>query len=325
MRQFPSVENATLRAFAREELGIKASVRQLGGYLGRNAVYLIEPSNVVLKIFFASKDSKTYFDRARNKRAAEAYSYQVLGAHGYPVPVFLGTGEIEGHPCILYEFMPGTLWQDHPVSASAEPALYLYEKLGRLLAHMHEAPLPESTVTPSHMFASEREKIVNRALKLPAPYVRRMQLGAERLREISSMLGSSAQVTPKVLTHGDFTSRNILLTDIPSDPDIRAVIDFERARIADPALDFAMIAFKEFTKGPAIKAAILRGYLSCRALPENPDLRLEMHLLELFLEIAGWARQDDVAYFDTMLMALDRLLEGDEVFRLSDDPIKRND
>ena len=43
---------------------------------------------------------------------------------------------------------------------------------------------------------------------------------------------------------------------------------------------------------------------------------LQRHLLRLFLEIAGWARQDDFEYFLKMTCVLERLLDGDDVFRV---------
>ena len=122
-----------------------------------------------------------------------------------------------------------------------------------------------------------------------------------------------------MLTHGDFTPRNLLISDGPN-PRIAAIIDFERARIADPMVDFAMVAYKEFLSGGGIKEAVLSGYLAHRALPAGADLLLEMHLLELFLEIAGWAINDDKEYFNRMIAALERLLAQDPIFRLSAEP-----
>jgi Ser/Thr protein kinase RdoA (MazF antagonist) len=312
MRQFPSLEESTIRSFARAEFGRDVGIRWLGGYLGRNGVYLIEPNRIVLKVFFSSKDSETFFDRASEKQAAEAFSYQTLGRHKFPVPNFVSARTIEGHPCILYRYVSGELWQQHAVRP-VSPA-HLYERMGGLLARMHDATLPYDV--PPHMYDTHHDRIVDRALKVPQPYKAIMQNGVMRLRALDKALQPNADAGLQVLTHGDFTPRNILLHEVSGRADIAAVIDFERARIEDPTFDFAMIAFKEFTKDPEIKNAILRGYAAVRTLPEAADMLLQRHLLRLFLEIAGWARQDDFEYFLKMTRALERLLDGDDVFRV---------
>ncbi len=313
MRQFPSLEESTIRTFARAEFGREVDIQRLGGYLGRNGVYLIEPDRVVLKVFFASKDSETFFDRAREKQAAEAFSYLTLGQQEFPVPALISERTIEGHPCILYRYVPGDLWQNalHAVSH-----VQLYERMGNLLARMHDAALPDHIVVPPHMYETQHDRIVNRALKVPEPFSAIIQSGVLRLRALDQSLGPDVGAGFRVLTHGDFTPRNILLHYAGDCVDIAAVIDFERARIEDPTFDFAMIAFKEFMKGAEIKNAILRGYAAVRTLPESRNMLLQRHLLRLFLEIAGWARQDDFEYFLTMMRALEQLLEGDEVFHL---------
>lgn len=286
-RRFPKLSEDEIVDFFAEHLDRPVEFEHLGGYLGRNQVYLLTPMQLCLKIFFVDRSGKKLGRRCK----AEVAALGVLANSDVPVARLFDTGTIQGFPYILYEYLPGSVWETCQ-GLPHQQELSLYNQLGQTLRGVHSVhvdPADRRALAIDQNLG--RSRIIARARETGRTEDPLLQHASVELTRLMRLPG--AEPAASMLIHRDLSPRNVLVDDRQGEILISGLIDFERAQMGDWLCDFAMIAFKEFPKDPKVKQAILDGYQFQFVDERNMIERLRMHMLELFLEISVWAKEDD--------------------------------
>ena len=97
------------------------------------------------------------------------------------------------------------------------------------------------------------------------------------------------------LIHGEFCFRNVLVDLEGQGGQILGLIDFEKARVADPLEDIGRMLLYSIYWQREHTRAFIDAY-GVPALPSWID-RLEFHLLGFGLEVASWASTVDPTHF----------------------------
>ncbi|MCP4087107.1 MAG: aminoglycoside phosphotransferase family protein [Actinomycetia bacterium] len=271
--------------------GLELTAQPLGGYLGRNELFLLHDLDAVVKVFHAS---------AALKSAREIEVYRAVSGADLPVPRLLGSGHLgDGEPWVALSRMPGqpldVIADDGAVDVAGDTGgASIWSAMGELLASLHAlgtgSALPSGLVRDYGAMYGKIER--------PSSLTTRALAVVERGRG----------PVPPSLVHGDFSSRNLLVEGSTASLTITGLFDFERAAVDDPAIDFAMFLFKNAWDRRDRYERFLAGYSSVR--DPGPDLepRALHHLLGLLIEIEGWAIDEDPPYYRRAMEALARVL-----------------
>lgn len=204
-------------------------------------------------------------------RTARTAAKAFCSSEGVRVPRRLGHSA--RHRMLLLEWLPG-----QPLSeVLQDPSLRLsaLEKVGAALAELHAQQCPSLPTRSGTCDAVSLRSAAAAVAALCPPL-------AERTSRLSHTLESFLESTaaPRCAIHGDFYADQVLIT-----PDAVAILDFDRARLGDPAADLGLfIAHLErndlygtLPSGllPSMRAALLTGY---GVQPESEVLhRTKMH------------------------------------------------
>ena len=140
-------------------------------------------------------------------------------------------------------------------------------------------------------------KIVGRRLDMVGGQFR--ELGREVPRDIAAAVlrlraavqHLSASIRP-VLVHGDLYPENTVVTD----GRLSALLDFEFARLWEPAADFVKLELLAFDAHAGARDSFMAGYERVRGLPDQLRARLDVVLgLELVSAMPFFLRWNDTA------------------------------
>ena len=212
---------------------------------------------------------RLYTDEGFRTARSAAKAFRSSG--GVKVPRRLGHSA--RHRMLLLEWLPGQPLSE--VLRDPVQRLSALEKVGAALAELHAQQCP-SLPTRSGSWDAASLRTAAAAVAALCPPLE------EPTSRLSHTLGSflESNAAPRCATHGDFYADQVLIT-----PDAVAVLDFDRARLGDPAADLGLfIAHLErnalngaLPSGllPSMRAALLAGY---EVPPESEILhRTKMH------------------------------------------------
>ena len=207
-----------------------------------------------------------------------------------PVPSLAGQllEQVDGHLVDLLTWMPGQTLGSLLTGCSEADAQALFERLGRLMAQLHAAS--DAWVKPVGFarVAWDAEGLVGEAplwgrfwehpglsAEDRALFENFRALAAQDLRDMDAGLDRG-------LIHADLVRENVLISE-----GRMGILDFDDGGWGYRSFDLAttLLKFLDEPSFPALKDALLRGYLSARAL--------DMASLDLFLALravtyVGW-------------------------------------
>jgi len=294
-RVFPKVGLEALRRAVESHCPDGSELQPLGGYLGRSEVFAIPKARIVVKVFHHD---------AAVKSQREILAYHFLADKGLPVPQLRDSGVLsDGTPWIAIDYVPGVLLEDlHGLGDNTEQHVYI--QMGRMLATFRALAVPVDFCDAL-------------GVDLDAQYARNAQILCEQPRPERPLFAKAAELLKRLTTdvprratfvHRDFSARNILVVPSAGTLRISGLIDFERASVADPTVDVAMLWFKELATSEARRKAFLQGY--------SPDISITnltrgvaYHAIGLLLEISKWANADDPDYYARALHVLQSIVD----------------
>ncbi|SAK92944.1 Phosphotransferase enzyme family protein [Caballeronia glebae] len=288
--------------------GQTVRLEKIGGTIDRTAVYRVKGNESVAKLFFHA---------AQIKHRREVTAYEFLRSSRVAIPRLVDSGMLpSGVPWILISQLSGA-----PISELRtrfpDVARQMTGAMAGTLAQLHRLPADRSP-----LFVGERdlaELLAERltkyagfaataaALDLPEKALLRTARDA-MLRLRLDERGNWAR--KGVFVHGDFSMRN-LLADMKRDgTTMTGLIDFERARLGDPAEDLCAAFLGEFYQD----AHGWTHFLDVYRRQSHADDGLHIRFLYFFIghvaEIATWAPGKDDAYYQNGLRALESLMSA---------------
>jgi len=196
--------------------------------------------------------------------------------------------QVDGHLVDMLTWMPGLTLGSLLTSGSEADAQALFERLGRLMAQFHAAS--DTWVKPIGFarVAWDADGLVGEA-PLWGRFWEHPGLSAENKDLLVHFRTTAAQDLRKMdggldhgLIHADLVRENVLVSD-----ERMGILDFDDGGWGYRPFDLAttLLKFLDEPNFPALKDALLRGYLSARAL--------DMASLDLFLALravtyVGW-------------------------------------
>jgi aminoglycoside phosphotransferase (APT) family kinase protein len=186
-----------------------------------------------------------------------------------PVPAVLwvdALGSLSGHPYVVYRWIDGVTLNEYRRRAATHAWLTLAGPLGRMLALMSAVStdgisLPgaehpgRQTIACALDHARAALPVVRARGRLPAEAAQRLE---DLFTEHEPLL---CQADGKVLTHGDFGGRNILVkVDGPGASGIAGLIDWESSHRGAAFWDIGSLFRYSRRYGPAFRAAFASGY-----------------------------------------------------------------
>lgn len=207
-----------------------------------------------------------------------------------PVPSLAGQllEQVDGHLVDLLTWMPGQTLGSLLTRSSEADAQALFERLGRLMAQFHAASDAWAKPVGFARVAWDAEGLVGEAPLWGRFWEHPGLSDAERglLESFRTKAAQDLQRTGSTLDHGlihaDLVRENVLVSD-----ERMGILDFDDGGWGFRVFDLAttLLKFLDEPNFPALKAALLRGYLSVRAL--------DMDSLDLFLALravtyVGW-------------------------------------
>jgi glycosyltransferase involved in cell wall biosynthesis/aminoglycoside phosphotransferase len=233
----------------------------LTGFGGRSVVFFAP--HAVLKVY-----THRWSDRLRRELAGLKLAG---GLAGMRVPVVLGHDDVAGALAwVALTRLEGTMaTQARWAGAQAT------ELIGRLAARLHSAPAAALTGLPDY-----RRNVRDLPTEYPAAF-----LAGTRLEQaLTGARRRSRQECVRGFVHGDFSSRNILLTEDHAP----GVIDFEGCGAGCVYDDLATLYTKEVLLGERDGAALLAGYADELTALGGPHAGLDEG--HLYVHIASYAR-----------------------------------
>jgi aminoglycoside phosphotransferase (APT) family kinase protein/glycosyltransferase involved in cell wall biosynthesis len=253
-----SAEIDCARLAAESALNITFDSDALVGFAGRSSVFLAE--GAVLKVFTHRAAERLHRELAGLRLCA--------GMAGARVPVVLGHDDVAGSLAWLCTtYLAGTAATSPEWVGQAST-----DRVGRLAARLHALPVGNATDLPSY----------GRNMRdLPTEYPGAYRVGTD--------LAKAAEAMPKGecmrgFVHGDFSSRNILLTEL----DPPGVIDFEGCGVGCVYEDLATLYVKEVLLGDRDGAGLLGAYSDELLVLGGP--RTGVDVAHLYVHIATYAR-----------------------------------
>jgi aminoglycoside phosphotransferase (APT) family kinase protein len=277
-RDLPALRDLP-RAIAR--MGLNRSEGEPGSESSRPTVLVHKPQRRLVGLLGASPDTDPErwgnivlraYRRGHSDRAAERH--RAAGrVDGVRTARILATSSRDA--LLALEHLPGQTLDALLATGAAGPDLL--RATGRALAQVHAAPVdrvadrwPESTTAT--------RTTVSAAAQETAALVGRLCPGlAGRLAAVLAELASSAPIgNEPVLCHGDFSADQVVV-DGHRRP---ALIDWDRARVADPASDLASARAAGLSADQM--AEVLEGYRRLRPVPRHLDWHLAQgHLMRV--------------------------------------------
>ena len=254
----------------------------VSGRLRPGAHFEIEPvpsrSYLCLKL---ARDGECYLLKSADDnqtlfRSCEAQ--RLSASNGASVPEIADvcpTPNDLGFPCSVQEWISGAQASFQTIDAAS---------LGRNIALIHTA----LTASPEHLHASDWTKACRvRLQNLAQASERAANISVETIREIarrcSRLIDNGACAVKQGLVHWDMHLGNVILKGSA----VAAIVDFDRADIGDPLVDFAKLNAELFALDHGAFAAFLREYT--RVLPREPSFgyRIYLHQGILYLSAAS--------------------------------------
>jgi aminoglycoside phosphotransferase (APT) family kinase protein len=270
----------------------------IGGYLDRSAV--LRCGDTVLKCFLHAAEAKW-------QREVRAYTF--LADSGLPVPRLIAAGHLSaGVPWLLTSCLPGEI---EPVAAARLPEagrVGVFAAAGALLARLHGLAVDPRLTGSAVSDAAEAyfQRLQRRLDGFGGPSDR-TQRRAPALFRARSWTRSLWGVLPDRLscTHGDFSTRNLLVQERAGGWEVSGIIDFEACEYGDNAVDFArmLVACRDWADRPF--RAFLDAYAALARLPSRE--RILLHLGAIVLDASTWAEEKDPDYYSSLLDLVERI------------------
>jgi aminoglycoside phosphotransferase (APT) family kinase protein len=242
----------------------------------RFCTYLEGRSRVVNWRIDTDSDSfvlRIYPDGDHPALARESEAMRLARAAGVVAPEIVTSGEDDGHPLMLYRWVPGTtLWDACALHRLRFRSLA--RRFGRMHALIH-------SIGESQPHANVPEDLLSLAGYQP-----------DRVREALGLCGTSA----RTLVHLDYHQLNVL-SDGRS---IKGVVDWANARFADPRADYArtytMLLVEPYVPGlQPVTLAAARRLLASGWRRGYEEVRGRQQGLEPFFAWAGSFMSRDLA------------------------------
>jgi aminoglycoside 2''-phosphotransferase len=207
-------------------------------YHGTHNVYEVEGSYIF-------RFPSTFLPTEERRRLVRRETYVLNGLKDHltvqiPSPVFVEANS--DYPFMGYERIPGSSLIWHYSKAPAEKRRSIAEQVGEFLGELHSLNLagllPE---TPDSSFDIESDRkewseFYERVVEITYPNLSPAQKRwSDELFHNFLDRDENFQYEP-VLVHGDFDTSNILVDPVTFE--VKGIIDFEEARMYDPAADF---------------------------------------------------------------------------------------
>ncbi len=119
------------------------------------------------------------------------------------------------------------------IAKSAESRPFFIDAVARVAAAVHQLPQSDFDFLPGH--ADSRSHVLARLDEFPPEF---LETDAEAAKAVAWVRSHLPQNRPAVVRHGDLLPQNILRD---FDSDRLGVVDWEYARIGDPAYDLAIV------------------------------------------------------------------------------------
>lgn len=193
----------------------------------------------------------------------------------WPAPRMLAFASEGGAAWLVTEALSG-MTVDAVLAAEPHRAVEIAALLGRYLRDFHALPAGQC---PFEMGADLRMAAASRNIELGL--VDETDFDAERqgwtaAQVWDALVAARPEVLHRVVTHGDFSTGNLLIADGA----VAGMIDVGRLGLADPWQDLAILWSNLAAHGADAQAAMLAAY----GIAEPDEARLRFHLLldELF-------------------------------------------
>ncbi|MDT0529073.1 aminoglycoside phosphotransferase family protein [Micromonospora sp. DSM 115977] len=223
-----------------------------------------------------NEDSRAAGDFLGARRATETAL-----AHGVPVPRLLGSGsDGDGHAFLVQEWIDGTDAEDHFAARDGRERRRVLERLGAVLARLHDIPYTTQGPTSIHdTVAVKIRRYAARAARLE------IFTPSDLDRLVAKLLELVTEVLPPMsprLTHLDVHLPNVLV-DRAGDV---WLLDMDFARPGDPVEDFVKLdwwCFADDTERTAFHTA----YAAHRTHPTPPrDVEAGLHLHKIITALS---------------------------------------
>jgi 5-methylthioribose kinase len=140
---------------------------------------------------------------------------------------------------------PAASWKAELLAGRSHPAVV--EALAEGMSVLHEMPVPRGLAGPDGTDAAGRALFDSLRLD---PYYRQVAADhPEHAAALTALIADCTGVIPARLVHGDFTPKNVLVTDGPP-----VLLDWEVIHAGDPAFDLGMLTAHLLLKACLIPA-----------------------------------------------------------------------
>lgn len=252
--------------------------------LGRNIVFFDKYNQCYIKFY----GNSSHFTNERE--ALRFYDNFTLVPHL----------EFESYMCIGIEALDGKTVENEKLLPTQ------YRRMGNALRELHEFSIEKIRKTSSVSYLEYYNREQHKWEKL------RLKLKNDTFSVWNSIIEKTDMFLHDfniksndciVLCHNDYCERNVLFKD----NDITGIIDFEKARYADPFCDFATFIIKDFD------TQNLSLFFNSYTLKVTNEIKTRLLYFTLYkaLEILTWAEKVDETYY---LMAVNFLQNWERLY-----------
>jgi 5-methylthioribose kinase len=233
---------SALRAAGR--VGDRSTVRRLSG--GVSSFIAVIDDAWVAKAARQRLDVQAEWTADPARAHREGAILRALGGSLGPVRVPEVYRVHDAPPILELEWIPPPAVNWKAELLAGRPGLAVVEALAEGMSVLHERPVPRELAGPegSALFDSLRLDPYYRQVAADRP-----EHAAALTALIADCTGFSAGRPPARLVHGDFTPKNVLVTDGPP-----VLLDWEVINVGDPAFDLGMLSAHLLLKACLIPA-----------------------------------------------------------------------
>ncbi|GJH21749.1 phosphotransferase [Caballeronia novacaledonica] len=302
-----------LTSTLRLRLARAVEIKLIGGTVGRTTVYRVNSDELVAKVFHHAPQIK-------QRRELTAYAF--LSTADLPIARLLDSGILPcGAPWILLSCLRGT-----PVSEIKKRApdvvAQMSDVMAGTLASLHRLPADASLLfVREHALSVLLQERIAKYARF-ATWAAEADLPERSLFQAAWSLMQRLRLDDRagwarkgVFVHGDFSTRNLLAESTDGDIEMTGLLDFERARLGDPAEDLCATYLEDFCWNDRGWAHFLEAYRQRSSEDRGLGLRFVYFFIGHVCEIATWAPGKDDAYYQAGLRALEALLEDHVLLR----------
>lgn len=256
---------------------------------------------------------KVYGPAGGRRAATEVLALRLFGGVAQiPVPRVLLQDELAGGEPLFYVLMtrlPGVRWADRRAGLDVQQSLALHRGVGELLRRMHVLSqegfgdlLHDGPRWPNAWARVDArcDQLVGQHVHAGGP----VELGRRVRRLVDEHRGALGSCVQPVLCHNDFIDGNVLVATM-GEPQLRGVVDLERASWDDPLADLARTKLHTRYHDTAAAEVLVEAY---GVQSDDEHHRVTVHEVLHALDERTWIGSDRPTGWKRSVASLDAFL-----------------